>query len=156
MNPIGSRLLKDHAELEEQLQRLAEAASASSPELAAIWNVLEGRLMRHMEVEERFLLPLIEASEGAEVERIRSEHARIRDGVAELGLGIDLHSVREPQIAELLRLLRAHAAHENQALYRSSGDKASTAVHHSISEALKSVMRPAPRSGSPDAKRPRA
>ncbi len=62
--------------------------------------------MRHMEVEERFLLPLIEASERAEVERIRSEHARIRDGVAELGLGIDLHSVREPQIVKALGILQ--------------------------------------------------
>lgn len=141
MNQVSSKLLKDHEELDELLRRLAQDADAPSPlELQATWNTLEGRLIRHMEVEERFLLPLVEASDPVEVERTRQEHARIRDLIVELGVAVDLHTVREHDILQLIQLLREHAAREESALYRLAGDKASVAVQHSISESLKTAL----------------
>ncbi len=142
MNPVAAKLRKDHDELERLLQRLADAAAAAAPaELSASWSALEGRLIRHMEVEERFLLPLIEASDPLEVERIRREHTQIRDLLVELGVAVDLHTAREQNILQLIELLRTHAAHEDAALYALAGDKASSAVQHSISAALKSALR---------------
>jgi hypothetical protein len=90
-----------------------------------------------MSAEEQFLLPLLEASDPAEVARIRAEHLRIRDSLTELGLAVELHTVREPRITELVRLLEAHAEHENTALYRLAGDKASSAVEHGLAQLLK-------------------
>ena len=142
MNQAHSKLLQDHEELDALLQRLAEDVEApTAATLEATWNAFEGRLLRHLEAEERFLLPLVEASSPEEVRRTRADHARIRDSIAELGIAIELHSIRKAQISELIQFLRAHAKHEDEALYQLAGDKASVAVEHSIFESLKNAVR---------------
>ncbi len=138
MNPITNRLAKDHEELDALLLCLAQDAAAPVPgALQPTWAKLESKLIRHMEAEERFLLPLLEADDSSEVARIRVEHTRIRDLLSELGLAVELHTVRESNIMELVELLKAHAKHENGALYRLAGDKASTAVEHGVGQMLK-------------------
>jgi len=138
MNPVASRLTKDHEEIDALLRRLTQDAGAPlAGALETTWEEFETKLLRHMDTEEQFLLPLIDASDQAEVARIRCEHAIIRNRLTELGVAIELHSIREPSITELGALLQAHAKHENAALYRLAGDKASSAVEHSIAELLK-------------------
>ena len=138
MNSVASRLTKDHEELDALLRRLEQDAQAPIPgALRATWEEFETKLLRHMEAEERFLLPLLEASDQAEVVRIRCEHATIRNRLTVIGLAIELHAIRELSIAELIALLQAHAKHENAALYRLAGEKASSGVEHGIAELLK-------------------
>lgn len=138
MNPITDKLTKDHEELDALLLCLVQDAAAPVPgALQSTWTKVETKLIRHMEAEERFLLPLLEADDANEVTRIRQEHMRIRDLLSELGLAVELHTVRESNIMELVELLKAHAQHENGALYRLAGDKASTAVEHGIGQMLK-------------------
>lgn len=146
MNSIRAKLAKDHEELDALLRRLAEdIESPSKGELQATWAAFETRLIRHLEAEERFLLPLLEASNPAEVARTRAEHALIRDAIAELGIAVELHSAREPNITELIGFLRQHAKHEDEALYQLAGEVASVSVEHSIFETLKSTVRSAAR-----------
>jgi hemerythrin-like domain-containing protein len=138
MNPIATRLTQDHQDLDSLLRRLAEDAEAPEPgALEKTWTIFESKLIRHMEAEERFLLPLLEASNAAELTRIRLEHARIRDILTELGVAVELHTVRAADVTELVNLLHAHAKHENTALYQLAGDKASRAVEHGIAQMLK-------------------
>lgn len=138
MNPIASRLTHDHQELDVLLRRLAEDAAAPVPgALQATWSQVENKLIRHMEAEERFLLPLLEASDPDEVARVRREHIQLRDLLSELGVAIELHTVRAPNILQLVEFLDAHAQHENEALYRLAGDKASSAIEHRIAQLLK-------------------
>lgn len=135
MNSIAAKLTKDHQEIDALLRCLAEDAQAPVPgTLLTTWSTFETKLIRHMQAEEQFLLPLLEASDPAEVARIRQEHARIRDSLTELGLAVELHTVREASILELIELLEAHAKHENGALYRLAGDKASAAVEHGLGQ----------------------
>jgi hemerythrin-like domain-containing protein len=149
MNPVGTRLSQDHRELAALLENLSQAADASNREaLTATWAELESRLIRHMQAEERFLLPLIEASHPAEVQRTLLEHTRIRDLISELGVAIELHTVRRSDIQSLIDLLRAHSEREDEQLYGLAGDKASGAVEHSILTTLKAVVRSALRSAS--------
>lgn len=151
MNQARAKLAKDHEELDALLERLAEDTEAPGQgELEATWAVLESRLLRHLEAEERFLLPLVEASHPLEVQRTRDEHARIRSNLAELGVAIELHCARKPQLMELIRFLRAHAKHEDEALYQLAGEKASVAVEHSILETLKNAVRSATRDARAD------
>jgi hemerythrin-like domain-containing protein len=151
MNQARAKLAKDHEELDALLRCLAEDADApSASDLEATWAAFEGRLIGHLDAEERFLLPLIEASNPEEVNRIRADHARIRASVAQLGLAIELHTIRKPRIIELIDFLRAHAKHEDEALYQLAGDKASAAVEHSIVESLKAAVRSALRELSID------
>lgn len=158
MNPVATRLTKDHAELDALLERLEQDAEAPVPgALAATWEVFETKLLRHMEAEERYLLPLLEATDHPEVMRIRREHAAIRNRLAEIGLAIELHVARETSIAQLVKLLREHAKHEDSILYRLAGDKASSVVEHDIAELLKhgakvvrSVVSPRTAEDAPD------
>lgn len=141
MNQIRAKLAKDHEELETLLKRLAEdIESPSKAELAATWAIFESRLIRHLEAEERFLLPLLEVSHPDEVKRTRSDHMHIRDSIAELGVAIELHAARQPDIAELIRFLREHAAHEDTALYQLAGDRAPADVAHGILDVLKQAV----------------
>jgi hemerythrin-like domain-containing protein len=138
MNPLSTKLTQDHRELDALLRCLAQDAQAPMPgELQATWALFESKLSRHMEAEERFLLPLLEASDPAEVARIRLEHARIRNLMTELGVNIDLHTARQANVLELIELLHDHAKHENGVLYRLAGDKASASVEHGIARLLR-------------------
>jgi len=127
MNSVASQLTRDHQELHALLRGLAQDARAPLPGmLQSTWTTFENRLLRHMETEEQCLLPLIEGNDPKEVIRIRTEHARIRNVLSELGIAIELHTVREANINELIVLLETHAKHENTALYRLAEDRASS------------------------------
>jgi len=96
-----------------------------------------------MDAEELYLLPLLEASHPAEVERTRTEHARIRDLVAELGIAIELHTVRKPAVMALIDLLQRHSAYEDAALYGLAAERASGSVERSVVAALKGTLQAA-------------
>lgn len=139
---VRTKLVQDHEALDALLVQLTEEAKDSDrPALQATWSEFEARLIAHINAEERFLLPLIEADNPREVAQTRREHGEIRDLIAELGLAIELHTAREPDIRRLVDLLRAHAQHEEAAFYTVAGEKASRAVEHSISSTLKTAVR---------------
>jgi hemerythrin len=149
MNSVGKRLSQDHQQLAALLEALSQAAEACDREaLVATWAELEPRLICHMEAEERYLLPLVEADYPAEVSRTLLEHAQIRDRIAELGLAVELHAVRAGDIRALIEVLQAHSKHEDEALYTIAGDKVSVAVEHSVLSTLKTALRSALRSAS--------
>lgn len=141
MNQIRDRLTKDHEDLEALLRCLADDVEAPcAGSLAETWSTFERQLIRHLEAEERFLLPLIEASNPVEAERTRAEHVHIRDSIAELGVAIELHAARKPHIEELIQFLRAHAQHEDEALYQLAGEQASSAVERGVLASIKRVV----------------
>lgn len=139
---VRTKLVHDHEELDAMLVQLAaEAEDSDRPALQATWNDFEAHLIAHINAEERYLLPLIETDNSNEVARTLREHAEILELIAELGLAIELHMARQSDIHRLVDLLRAHAKHEEAALYTLAGDKASLAVEHSISSTLKAAAR---------------
>ncbi len=142
MNQVRLHMAEDHRELERLLKRLSDDAQA--PECAALhctWCEFESRLLGHMAAEEDYLLPLIEASHTAEVTRTLAEHKQIRRQVSELGVAIELHTVRQPAIEELIRTLQAHAHYEDQTLYPLAGEEAPPVLQQRLSAMLKSAMR---------------
>lgn len=142
MNDVQSRLDQDHRELSQLLWRLSQdARDPSGLELQATWRELEQRLLAHLDAEEQYLLPLVEASHPFQSECTRREHDEIRRLVAELGVAVELHTVREPAISDLVRTLDEHAEREDRTLYRFAGDKASVAVQHRIAVALREATR---------------
>jgi hypothetical protein len=142
MNDVKARLTQDHEELDALLRCLAEDAAA--PEccapLQSTWCQFESRLLCHMDAEERYLLPLVEASHPAEAARMRLEHVRIRELVCELGIAIELHTARQPAIDALIKLLHEHAQREDLILYELAGERASTAVEQGIAGMLRSAL----------------
>jgi hemerythrin-like domain-containing protein len=138
MNDVRLQLIKDHEELEQLLRRLSEGSAAPEAEaLLPTWCQFETRLLAHMDAEERHLLPLMETSHPLQTARARTEHARIRRLVSELGVAIELHTARRPAITELIAVLREHAEHEDQLVYQLASQRAPAAVRDRISAALK-------------------
>jgi hypothetical protein len=142
MTDVRAKLTRDHEELERLLRRLAEDGAAPEPgALLATWCEFETRLLAHMDAEERYLLPLVQASNPLVAERTRSEHAQIRGLVSALGVAIELHTARQPAIADLIALLRSHSEHEDRVLYALASERAPAHVRDKISAALKAARR---------------
>lgn len=74
--------------------------------------VLERRLLDHMSWEEMYLLPAYEKDYPESATKIRAQHADFRRRLGEIGLAIDLHSVRAEHFEELAARLGAHAEAE--------------------------------------------
>jgi len=119
MNDLKQRLLADHAELEQQLKALARAVEANdaASDLRECWTGFETSLRDHLDTEERTIFPVVAPAHRAEVEALRAEHQLIRDALAELGLAVELHTLRKPAIDELTEFLNQHATRENHSLY---------------------------------------
>ena len=141
MNALRQRLMHDHRELHTVLQQLAEDADAPQVgQLQQTWARFERHLLAHLEAEEQLLLALLQASYPEEVERTRREHAKIRELVSELGVAVELHTVRKEAILALVRLLDEHAEREDRGLYDLAGERASVAVEHRLATLIKSSL----------------
>ncbi|CAN5894040.1 hypothetical protein BH11MYX3_BH11MYX3_12120 [soil metagenome] len=90
----------------------------NAPDVPALWTKLDHGLLSHMEAEERYVLPAFARVDRAAALEVLREHGQIRAMLLELGVAVDLHSIRFEQSEELIRLLRAHASTEDNLLYR--------------------------------------
>jgi hypothetical protein len=111
-------LSHDHARLDAMLSSLLELTHVNAqPALDVQWGAYETSLLAHLDAEEMFLLPGLAKQDSLHADRIRAEHAKIRELLAEVGVGLELHLVRESQMLELARFLREHAKMEQEPLY---------------------------------------
>jgi len=142
MNDVREQLIRDHGELEQLLQRLADDSAAPEPAaLLPTWCQFETRLLAHMDAEERYLLPLLDVSHARESAQTRAEHARIRELVSELGVAVELHTARQAAITELIAILRQHSEHEEESVYPLGSQRAEAHVQTKISAALETARR---------------
>ena len=119
MNDLKQRLSADHEELERQLRALACAVDANDApsDLHQCWTCFETSLREHLDAEERTIFPVVASDHRQEVEALRAEHQLIRQSLAELGLALELHTLRKAAVDELIAFLHQHAARENGSLY---------------------------------------
>jgi len=116
---VKVRLLDDHRALEALLSNLESALEcASTAELCEQWTRFELNLRDHLDTEERCLFPLVAASNRSEVEALRAEHQCIRKALSELGVALDLHTLRKASVDEFIVYLQRHALREENTLYR--------------------------------------
>ncbi len=130
---IRAALGAEHVRVEEGMRRLANAAEgADRVAMRAEWGSFERALRDHLELEERELFVPVEAIEPTAVEQARVDHRRIREMLDELGMQVDLHTVRKETIDGFIELLRAHAAREDAALYRHADAALSSTAARSV------------------------
>jgi hypothetical protein len=111
-------LCDDHHRLDTLFEALIDAVHVDDAEaVQAAWTEVEQCLLAHLEAEEAHLLPVFDRFDPTESRIIRDEHAKIRGNLADLGVLLDLHALREDKVLELVAFLRGHAAREEAKLY---------------------------------------
>jgi hemerythrin-like domain-containing protein len=104
-------LTEEHRKAERLMDRLGE--TEAGPERESLIDELEEALSLHMQIEERFLYPIVESTLGDETEEeAETEHSLARDGLATIR---DLAS--QPGFGAAIEMLRAgvgHHVHEEE------------------------------------------
>jgi hemerythrin-like domain-containing protein len=113
-----SQLLRDHEEIEALLQDLLAAFETGERSVASrAFQAFERRLSAHLALEDEMLLPALAASSPREAEEIAAEHRSIRARLEEIAVENNLHVSRATEVRRFVQMLRAHAQHEERALY---------------------------------------
>lgn len=116
---IGSRLLADHRHLNALFSQLLDDMHAGEwPICQETWSHFERELLDHIDAEERFVLPSFQRVNPSETAKLQDEHATVRSLLVDIGVGLELHTVKEEHVQRLVELLRSHAAREDALLYR--------------------------------------
>ena len=111
-------LSDDHPRLDRLFQSVIASARGGDPTtIRAEWQRFERELSAHMDEEERGILPAFAKWHDDQARSICDEHARIRSGLLELGVDLDLHCLRADRVEAFIELLRMHAAGEEAVLY---------------------------------------
>jgi hypothetical protein len=109
----------DHDRVEALCANLIEAYEQDDwGVVRAAFNRLEAALAAHIEAEEGWLLPGYRLVEPEEARALENDHIAFRRQLAEIGVGIELHSVSADMVRELVARLGEHAAREDRTLYR--------------------------------------
>jgi uncharacterized protein (TIGR02284 family) len=113
-----ARMMLDHEQLARRLLQLTDYVNANDLPLAREeWDDLEDALLRHMDAEEMFLLPAFARENPQEGSILLGEHKVIKQLVGDIGLALDLHTLRAGTVEELRTLLARHAQRESRDLY---------------------------------------
>ena len=131
----------DHRGVEAALDVLLDAARRDDGvTLSVVWTEFERRLRGHMEGEEALLLPLFEAQHAEVAQRVRDDHATIRERLAKIGVLVDLHQVRLGQLLELQDLLKAHAEWEDRGIYEPAEQSRDSVPIQSFAQYLRGFL----------------
>jgi hypothetical protein len=121
IDPRARRLLEEHRALDAVFEDLLNRAESGEWSMCdAIWDRLCTELSDHMRFEEEELLDRFAGSSAAaayDAVHLRHQHRAIREALERLGVEIQLHTLREAEVRELVALLRAHAHLEDTTLY---------------------------------------
>lgn len=142
---LQALLARDHRALAELLERVSSAFRADARRDAGpLWTELDSRLRTHMALEEQLIIPAFARFAPSEARTLRDEHARIRDLLVTLDLGVDLHLTREREIEELAALLRSHAEREEALMYRWAAKELPAPVRRTLAARLGRALEKAP------------
>jgi hemerythrin-like domain-containing protein len=130
-------LIRDHERLDALFVKLLEEfRHGDRNTIRAMWTRFEAGLSRHLDAEERHLLPLFARVEPAEAAWLLAEHASFRKKLDELGVGVDLHVVSLAIALEFVESLRAHAHREDRLFYRWAERQAAETIQKAVARGL--------------------
>ncbi len=117
--PIRDRFRADHRRLEKLVLRLLAAFEANDREdMERLWSELDSGLLAHLGAEEAHLIPGLARVCALDAKQLLDEHRQIRVRLTELGVALELHTIRLESARAFIDLLRAHALQEDRLLYR--------------------------------------
>ena len=134
---IRERMVKDHERLDALFRDvLGRLALDDRDETRAAWNDFEQGLVRHLDAEEKLVLPAFALVFPDEAKRIVADHDHFRARLLELGVAVDLHTIRVDVATDFIHELREHAAREDALLYRWADQNLEEAVRTALIRGL--------------------
>ena len=113
------RLVADHRALDALFETLLDDIHGGDSRVCqASWGRFERALLNHIDAEEVFLLPSFDRVDPVETAALRQEHATLRHLLADMGVRLELHAVKEENVKRLVVAIRTHAAREEGLLYK--------------------------------------
>lgn len=105
--------------MDAMLESIIDAAHAGDrEELGRRWDKFEAVILAHIDGEEMFMLPALAQHDPVRARAIHADHQRLRELLARVAIGLDLHVVKEEHMLELRRGLEEHARSEEVDFYR--------------------------------------
>jgi hypothetical protein len=124
---------EDHVAIAGALRQLAEDAHRGDvAAMRATFDAVDEALRGHLAYEDDRLLPRFADADASEAAALRDEHARIRRRLDDLGIALELHSLRAEMIDDFIDLLYRHAVREERALYAWSERALPVAERHAL------------------------
>lgn len=137
---LDELLRADHAALEATFRRTLGKLKGGDPDaIRAGWLAMEQELDAHLAAEERYVLPAFAKVYPREAARIASEHVEIRSLLFQLGLDLDLHSLREENAELFFAKLQQHAQYEEGLLYEWAEEELPVRERHSVTSSLRAI-----------------
>lgn len=141
--PIRDQFLADHVRLETLFEQLLAAFAANDREdMARLWTDFESGLLAHMQTEETYLIPALQRVSPTNARILIQEHRHIRSRLAELGVALDLHSLRLETARAFVDELRGHAKSEDRLLYQWADERLEHGEKESILKSFADRLRP--------------
>jgi hypothetical protein len=126
-------LHEDHLAMARELRELAEHAHCGhAAAMRSTFVMVEKALRDHLALEDDKLLPRFADVDPGEAAALREEHARIRRRLDDLGIALELHTLRAGMIDDFIDLLYRHAVREERALYAWSEQALPIAERHGM------------------------
>jgi hypothetical protein len=118
LSSLSGMLAGDHDRLDRSFQSiLTRAHGGDWQQLESEWIAFQRELLGHLEAEEKHAIPALARDRPAAAETLLCDHAAIRAKLIELGVDLDLHSLRAERVAMFVEALRAHAKREEGMFY---------------------------------------
>jgi hemerythrin-like domain-containing protein len=131
-------LLEDHRRIDGLFDRLVAAVRSGDREATErAFKRSEEAILRHLDVEEMFVFPALREGHAKEIDRLRRDHDEIRKQLGELGLALELHTIRADAVESFAAMLREHAEREESLAYVQAGHTLSIGVARSIAARIK-------------------
>lgn len=132
----------EHAALEDAMRLLLRTADGDDPlPLEAAFLDLERRLIGHLDLEERWLFPLLEYRHAGDVVALREEHAQIRTLLAQIERAREVHQMTKSLLETLATLLASHSQREDVSLARWLDESAPVEARRGLPRLFVEMMR---------------
>ena len=113
-------LAADHADVHRLFDDFLQAVHANNWTTAdAVFNAIELLAERHFAFEELHVFPVFDEHREAapdatcDTTRLRAQHDEIRAALAEVGIGLQLHQLRESAMQKFVETVERHSAYED-------------------------------------------
>jgi hemerythrin-like domain-containing protein len=136
-------LLADHRRMDGVLTRIVVALEAVDPDrVATEWAEFHRALTRHLDAEDRYLIPALFVSRPRDAQSLLQEHRHVRGRVVDLDNHIGKGTLNADTLRGFVDELSAHARRETAVLYEWADDGLDESDRDAVLRAVTPTARP--------------